>query len=127
MGCHEVDQDCDGYTTQGGDCDDTDSAVPPNAHEVQNDGIDQDGQGDDAAAFVTPAPCGCAAGSGMPIGAGLTLPALAALYRRRRCVPVEPVVRCAEGERHECAADAARHEEGNHRVGDGVVAPFLCC
>jgi hypothetical protein len=57
--CDSLDNDCDGsidegfdidgdtYTSCGGDCDDTDSAINPAATEVPYDGIDQDCSGAD--------------------------------------------------------------------------------
>jgi hypothetical protein len=42
----EADDDGDGYTVDGGDCDDSDSAVNPGESEVCGDGLDNDCDGD---------------------------------------------------------------------------------
>ncbi len=41
-----TDDDGDGYTTEQGDCDDTDAAINPAAEEVCGDGVDRDCSGD---------------------------------------------------------------------------------
>ncbi len=44
----QYDDDGDGFTSQTGDCDDTDESINPDATDIPNDGIDQDCSGADA-------------------------------------------------------------------------------
>lgn len=65
----ETDEDGDGHSVSGGDCDDEDATVFPGAIEICGDGIDQDCSGADQACMEGPsAPTGVAASDGTPSG-----------------------------------------------------------
>ncbi|MDB4303446.1 putative metal-binding motif-containing protein [Desulfosarcina sp.] len=49
----DIDNDCDGFTENQGDCDDSDDSINPNASEICGDGIDQDCDGSDAVCAYT--------------------------------------------------------------------------
>jgi hypothetical protein len=101
----EVDDDGDGWTERGGDCDDADAATNPGAADGDCDGVDEDCDGTDEGCGdpgddtgpapdsepdgdgdeVEIQPDGCGCGLGRPGAAfGLALLALGALRRRRR-------------------------------------------
>jgi len=59
------DNDGDGYTTGGGDCNDNDKSINPDAIEICGDGIDQDCDGKDESCMAAPpAPTGVVASDG---------------------------------------------------------------
>ena len=50
----DVDEDGDGYTSDQGDCDDTDDTIFPGAEDICGDGIDQDCSGSDLSCTQIP-------------------------------------------------------------------------
>ena len=78
----DIDLDEDGFTPAGGDCDDLDPGVHPEALEVPLDHVDNDCDG----VVDEPVPVGCGCGTrgrGSPQLAALALLAMMALRRRR--------------------------------------------
>src|SRR5207247_7843271 len=52
----DVDQDGDGFTPRGGDCNDGSASIHPGAFDIPGDGIDQDCNGHDAISGDTTPP-----------------------------------------------------------------------
>ena len=43
---NQIDNDGDGYTEDGGDCNDNDATIVPNGNEITGDGVDNDCDGE---------------------------------------------------------------------------------